>query len=106
MPEGVPQALREYIAAEAGYRCGYWLTDQRVSGAQMHIEHPIPRAQGGRSVRTNVWLSCAWCNIQGYSDRSRRSRNRDARRPVQPETPTSIPTGSSSSTWPSACRST
>ena len=62
MPEGVPKALREHIAAEAGYRCGYCLTDQRVSGAQMHIEHLIPRAQGGRSARTNLWLSCAWCN--------------------------------------------
>jgi hypothetical protein len=56
MPEGVPKALREHIAAEAGDRCGYCLTDRRVSGAQMHIEHPIPRAQGGRSARTNLWL--------------------------------------------------
>jgi hypothetical protein len=28
----------------------------------MHIEHLTPRAQGGRSVRMNLWLSCAWCN--------------------------------------------
>ena len=62
MPDSVPKALREQIAADAGHRCGYCLTDQRVSGAQMHIEHLVPRAQGGRSERTNLWLSCAWCN--------------------------------------------
>jgi hypothetical protein len=62
MPDGVPKALRNQIAAEARERCGYCLTDQRVSGAQMHIEHLIPRAQGGRSVRMNLWLACAWCN--------------------------------------------
>jgi hypothetical protein len=38
------------------------LTDQRISGGQMHIEHLIPRARGGRSERANLWLSCAWCN--------------------------------------------
>lgn len=62
MTDSVTKALREQIAAEAGYRCGYCLTDQLVSRAQMHIEHLVPRAQGGRSERTNLWLSCAWCN--------------------------------------------
>jgi hypothetical protein len=62
MPDAVPRVLREQIAAEAEHRCGYCLTDQRVSGAQMHIEHLTPRVQGGRSVRMNLWLSCAWCN--------------------------------------------
>jgi hypothetical protein len=32
MTDNVTKALREEIAAEAGYRCGYCLTDQRVSG--------------------------------------------------------------------------
>jgi hypothetical protein len=62
MPDAIPRALRERIAAEAGYRCGYCLTDQRISGAQMHIEHLVPRARGGGSEPANLWLSCAWCN--------------------------------------------
>jgi len=62
MGDTVPQSLRELVAAEAGYRCGYCLTDQRVSGAQMHIEHLSPRARGGGSEQSNLWLSCAWCN--------------------------------------------
>ncbi|MFQ5855447.1 MAG: HNH endonuclease [Anaerolineae bacterium] len=48
--------------ATAGNRCGYCLTSQRISGAQMHIEHIIPRSQGGTSDETNLWLACAWCN--------------------------------------------
>lgn len=62
MADTLPKGLRERIAAAAGYRCGYCLTDQRVSGAQMHIEHLVPRALGGTSVESNLWLSCAWCN--------------------------------------------
>jgi 5-methylcytosine-specific restriction endonuclease McrA len=62
MSDAIPRHLKDRVAAEAGFRCGYRLTDQRVSGAQMHSEHLIPRAQGGRSERANLWLSCAWCN--------------------------------------------
>jgi 5-methylcytosine-specific restriction endonuclease McrA len=62
MVDTIPRTLRDRIAKTALYRCGYCLTDQRVSGAQMHIEHLTPRARGGASERANLWLSCAWCN--------------------------------------------
>jgi hypothetical protein len=62
MSEVISRALRNQIADEAAHRCGYCLTDQRVSGAQMHIEHLLPKARGGSSDRDNLWLSCAWCN--------------------------------------------
>lgn len=58
----ISQTLRQKIAAAANHRCGYCLTDQRISGAQMHIEHVIPRSHGGASDETNLWLACAWCN--------------------------------------------
>lgn len=58
----IPKALRQKIAAEANRRCGYCLTEQRVSGAPLHIEHLIPEAKGGTSDENNLWLSCAWCN--------------------------------------------
>ncbi len=48
--------------AAAQYRCGYCLTSQQISGAQMHIEHITPLAYGGSSNENNLWLSCAWCN--------------------------------------------
>jgi hypothetical protein len=62
MSDDVAKSLKDLVAAEANHRCGYCLTDQRLSGAQMHIEHLIPLARGGSSQRSNLWLSCAWCN--------------------------------------------
>ncbi|WP_295578192.1 HNH endonuclease [uncultured Lamprocystis sp.] len=62
MADALPKALRERISVAAGHRCGYCQTDQRVSGAQMHVEHIVPRALGGSSQESNLWLSCAWCN--------------------------------------------
>jgi hypothetical protein len=62
MSDAIPRSRKDRVAAEAGSRCGYCLTDQRVSGAQLHVEHLIPRTRGGRSERANLWLSCAWCN--------------------------------------------
>ena len=50
MPEAILRALRERVAEEAWHRCGYCLTDQRLSGAQMHIEHIFPCARGGRTL--------------------------------------------------------
>jgi len=50
------------VAAEALHRCGYCLTAQRISGAQMHVEHIVPLSYGGTSDEENLWLVCAWCN--------------------------------------------
>jgi hypothetical protein len=39
----IPKALREHIAAQAKYRCGYCLTAEDISGMPMEIEagwHP------------------------------------------------------------------
>jgi hypothetical protein len=58
----IPLTLRDRVAEQAHYRCGYCLTDQRISGAQMHIEHIVPLSRGGKSDETNLWLACAWCN--------------------------------------------
>ena len=62
MGHDIPKALRRRVAATARHRCGYCLTSQRISGAQLHVEHIIPRAQGGTSDEANLWLACAWCN--------------------------------------------
>ncbi len=58
----VPGVVRQRVTGAAQHRCGYCLTAQQISGAQMHIEHLIPVAHGGTSDESNLWLSCAWCN--------------------------------------------
>ena len=58
----IPRGLRRKILIAAQHRCGYCLTSQLISGAQLHIEHIIPLADGGTSDETNLWIACAWCN--------------------------------------------
>jgi len=65
------KALRRQVAELARHRCGYCLTSQEYSGAQLEIEHIIPVSRGGSHHEDNLWLSCSWCN----SIRERRSRD-------------------------------
>jgi len=58
----ISKKLRQQIHEAAGYRCAYCLTSQKISGAQMHVEHIVPSSQGGASDETNLCLACAWCN--------------------------------------------
>jgi hypothetical protein len=58
----IPPALRRKVAVAADHRCGYCQTSQKVSGAQMHVEHIVPLSRGGTSDESNLWLGCAWCN--------------------------------------------
>ena len=59
---GVPQAVRKRVARQAGFRCGYCLTRERVSGVPLTLEHLIPQAKGGGNTEDNLWLSCRLCN--------------------------------------------
>jgi len=58
----ISKTLRRKIADAANHQCGYCLTNQKISGAQMHLEHVIPRSLGDPSDESNLWLACAWCN--------------------------------------------
>jgi hypothetical protein len=58
----IPKALRELVAAQGRYRCGYCLTQERVVGVPMDVEHIIPEALGGPTEEANLWLACALCN--------------------------------------------
>ncbi len=58
----ISNSIRNSVINDAQNRCEYFQTDQKISGAQMHVEHIIPLIQGGSSKRSNLCLSCAWCN--------------------------------------------
>ncbi len=58
----ISTALRNRIAKEAKFRCGYCLTQEIVSGVPLTIEHIIPKSGGGRNTVDNLWLSCRLCN--------------------------------------------
>src|SRR5438105_10785235 len=58
----VPRRLREQVAKQAGYCCGYCRTPERISGCRLNIEHIIPEARGGKTIERNLWLACYACN--------------------------------------------
>ncbi|MEI7768716.1 MAG: HNH endonuclease signature motif containing protein [Chloroflexales bacterium] len=58
----IPKALRERVAAQGRYRCGYCLTQERVVGVPMDVEHIIPEVLGGLTEEDNLWLACSLCN--------------------------------------------
>lgn len=58
----VPASLRERVAAQAQYRCGYCQTQEVVSGIPLTLEHIWPKAKGGADIEENLWLACRLCN--------------------------------------------
>jgi hypothetical protein len=58
----ISQMLRERVASQAKYRCGYCLTQEAVVGMPMEIDHLVPEASGGPTEEQNLWLACSPCN--------------------------------------------
>ena len=61
-PAYVPAALRRQVRADAGARCGYCHSSEAFLGMPLDIEHLVPEAAGGGTVRENLWLACSRCN--------------------------------------------
>lgn len=58
----IPKPLRDRVAKQARYRCGYCLTAEAIIGMPMEIDHLIPESLGGATVEDNLWLACPLCN--------------------------------------------
>ncbi len=58
----ISRLVRGRVAKDAGDRCGYCRTPQRIIGYRLTIDHIIPEAKGGRAVDENLCLACAACN--------------------------------------------
>jgi hypothetical protein len=58
----ISKKLRELVAEQAGYRCGYCLSSERIVGLFMEVDHLIPQALGGSTIEENLWLACSACN--------------------------------------------
>ena len=58
----VSPELRRQIAEDAQHRCGYCQSDESLTGSPYSIDHIIPVAAGGPTVRDNLWLACRSCN--------------------------------------------
>lgn len=54
--------FRRQVRADAGARCGYCHSPEAFLGMPLDIEHIVPEALGGPTVRENLWLACTRCN--------------------------------------------
>ena len=60
--DSVPANVARRVREAAQNRCGYCLSPQHLVLARLEIEHILPRACGGKSEESNLWLSCPLCN--------------------------------------------
>ncbi len=58
----ISRSLAQRIEIEFGGRCGYCHTPTAITGARLVIDHIIPEAAGGQTVRDNLCLACHSCN--------------------------------------------
>jgi hypothetical protein len=57
------EAYRPIVAGRAGGACEYCRLLEAATGVTFHIEHVLPRAQGGMTLLDNLALSCPGCNL-------------------------------------------
>src|SRR5262249_32824470 len=57
------EPFRELVEARAGGACEYCRLVQAATGVKFHIEHFLPRSQGGETALANLVLSCPGCNL-------------------------------------------
>jgi hypothetical protein len=73
-------AFRDLVVARAGGACEYCRLLQAASGVTFHLEHIVPRSQGGVTQMSNLALSCPGCNLA----KAERTTGRDDDGQIQP----------------------
>ncbi len=57
------RALRSLVRARAGGACEYCRLIELATGVTFHLEHIVPRSQGGKTALANLAHSCPGCNL-------------------------------------------
>src|SRR5262245_40462353 len=58
----VPAALRREVIERAGDCCEYCRMRQEDGDMTFHVEHIIAESQAGKTIASNLALSCPHCN--------------------------------------------
>jgi HNH endonuclease len=56
------KALEDLVWRRAGGACEYCLTPQAIEELSAEIDHVIAEMHGGKTISSNLALSCLWCN--------------------------------------------
>ena len=74
------EAFRHLVVARAGGACEYRRLLEAPAGVTFHVEHVLPRSQGGDTILANLALSCPGCNLA----KGNRTHGSDADGKTQP----------------------
>jgi hypothetical protein len=58
----IPWSLRQRVVVESRNQCAYCHTLTSITGARLVIDHILPEAVGGQTVRENLCVACHSCN--------------------------------------------
>ena len=57
------ESYRELVTARAGGVCEYCRLVEAACGVTFHIDHIVPRTEGGATAMSNLALCCPGCNL-------------------------------------------
>lgn len=64
MSPRIPASLARRVRERAGDRCEYCRLSQAGQEATFHIDHVIPRRDGGATTLENLALACVSCSLR------------------------------------------
>lgn len=65
----IPARLRRFVVRRAGGCCEYCGLSQEGQEATFHIDHVIPRVDGGPTTKENLALACVSCSLRKGAQR-------------------------------------
>lgn len=63
MGKKIPRALAIEVQARAKQHCEYCYAPQTFTGQSFHLDHIIPKCEGGKTSFGNLCLACPRCNL-------------------------------------------
>ena len=64
----IPAELRRLVIERAHHCCEYCLLHQADALLAHHVDHVRPRKHKGKTILSNLALSCAFCNLHKGTD--------------------------------------
>jgi len=77
----ISASLHAEVVLRAGHRCEYCLLSQAGQEATFHIDHIVPRANGGQTTTENLALACVSCSLRKWAKQTA----------LDPESATEVP---------------
>ena len=62
----ISSSLRQAVAQNSLYRCGYCLTSELIVGSEFTVDHIIPQSLGGPTSVENLCLAYWGCNLHKH----------------------------------------